>query len=284
MPADGTTRVTIHSGTGAVYGEGGHALPLGGGQQITFRGPLAGPGRRRRSRRPRTPSTAGPPSATAARTSRSRPAMCRARWWATSSSMRTASGSRTPTHGAVWFPQGTPRQLGALPPRPLGMDLALGLDLDRRRALGLCAVPLRPLGPDRFALGLGARPAGPAPDLRAGTGGLRRRRRRRRSHQRSQAVPAWPGSRWRPAKCGSPAFAPARPTSATSIATWCPAQSDATYAYQRRPEALTAISGDDFHRGRPVGAGWLRVAANTLTNAADRAAAADARAHRRGRA
>ena len=36
--ARGSTRVTIHSGTGAVYGEAGQALPMGGGQQITFRG------------------------------------------------------------------------------------------------------------------------------------------------------------------------------------------------------------------------------------------------------
>jgi hypothetical protein len=34
----GTTRVTIHSGTGAVYGEKGEALPMGGGQQIIFKG------------------------------------------------------------------------------------------------------------------------------------------------------------------------------------------------------------------------------------------------------
>src|SRR3954467_11739998 len=33
----GTTRVAIHSGTGAVYGEPGQSLPMGGGQQITFR-------------------------------------------------------------------------------------------------------------------------------------------------------------------------------------------------------------------------------------------------------
>ncbi|HKB54883.1 MAG TPA: FecR family protein, partial [Ramlibacter sp.] len=34
----GTTRVTIHAGSGTVYGENGQPLPLGGGQQITFRG------------------------------------------------------------------------------------------------------------------------------------------------------------------------------------------------------------------------------------------------------
>jgi len=38
-PQRGVTRVTIHSGTGAVYGDNkGQALAMGGGQQITFKG------------------------------------------------------------------------------------------------------------------------------------------------------------------------------------------------------------------------------------------------------
>lgn len=36
--AGGTTRVTVHSGTGVAYGENGQTLALGGGQQVVFRG------------------------------------------------------------------------------------------------------------------------------------------------------------------------------------------------------------------------------------------------------
>ncbi len=72
--------------------------------------------------------------------------------------------------------------LGAVPTRPLGLCRSLGLDVGRRRALGVRAVPLRPLGVDRRALGLGAvglygcrrSRAG----LRAGPGEFRRCRQR----------------------------------------------------------------------------------------------------------
>ena len=46
------------------------------------------------------------------------------------------------------------RRLGAVPHRPLGLDRPVGLDLDRRPALGLCRFALRPLGAtstDRWA-------------------------------------------------------------------------------------------------------------------------------------
>ncbi len=78
-------------------------------------------------------------------------------------------------------PQRRAGRLGALSHRPLDLAGALGLDLGRRRALGLRAVSLRPLGLCRRQLGLGARPdrASRATLLRAGAGGLRRRRGRR---------------------------------------------------------------------------------------------------------
>ena len=50
------------------------------------------------------------------------------------------------------------RRLDALPRRPLGLGRPLGLDLGRRRALGLRRVALRPLGQHRRHLGLGAGP------------------------------------------------------------------------------------------------------------------------------
>src|SRR5262249_34497251 len=46
------------------------------------------------------------------------------------------------------------RGMGTLPLRALGLCRTLGLDLDRRCALGLHAVPLWPLGPGRPVLGL----------------------------------------------------------------------------------------------------------------------------------
>ena len=52
--------------------------------------------------------------------------------------------------------------LGAVSRGQLGLCGALGLDLGGQRALGLRAVPLRPLGAYRRPLGLGARAAGPA--------------------------------------------------------------------------------------------------------------------------
>src|ERR1700733_10959398 len=46
--------------------------------------------------------------------------------------------------------------MGALYLRALGLDQSLGLDLGRRRALGICAFPLWPLGLRRRFLGLGS--------------------------------------------------------------------------------------------------------------------------------
>src|SRR5207244_5725328 len=65
--------------------------------------------------------------------------------------------------------------LGAVPLRPLGLGGAVGLDVDRRRAVGLRAVSLRPLGVRGRRLGLGAgprgHPAGYAPALVVFVGG-----------------------------------------------------------------------------------------------------------------
>jgi len=66
-------------------------------------------------------------------------------------------------------PQRGAQRLGAVQLRSMGVDGAMGLDLGRRRALGLRAVPLRPLGPRRQPLGLGAGP------VRAPAGSMRRR-------------------------------------------------------------------------------------------------------------
>src|SRR5689334_18807145 len=53
-------------------------------------------------------------------------------------------------------------RLGAVPLRPLDLEIAVGLDLDRRYALGLRALSLRALGASSNRLGVGARSA-PSP-------------------------------------------------------------------------------------------------------------------------
>ena len=68
-------------------------------------------------------------------------------------------------------------RLGALPHRPLGLRAAVGLDLDRRPAVGLRALSLRPLGQQRQSLDVGAAAARGAAGLCAGAGRLRGRHR-----------------------------------------------------------------------------------------------------------
>ena len=84
-------------------------------------------------------------------------------------------------------------RLGALPHRPLVLRAAVGLDLGRRAAVGLRALPLRPLGEPQQPLVLGAAAARRAAGLCAGAGRLRRRHRarRRRSAQQSSAPVGW---------------------------------------------------------------------------------------------
>src|SRR5688572_7962801 len=62
-------------------------------------------------------------------------------------------------------------RLGAVSIRPLGVGESLGLDLDRRRAVGLCAISLRPLGKPAQPLVLGA---GTAPRAARVCAGARR--------------------------------------------------------------------------------------------------------------
>ena len=83
-------------------------------------------------------------------------------------------------YGRVWVAALRAERLGALSHRPLVLRAAVGLDLDRRAAVGLRAVPLRPLGQSQQSLGLGAAAARCPAGLCAGAGRLRRRHRARR--------------------------------------------------------------------------------------------------------
>src|SRR5262249_34684770 len=62
--------------------------------------------------------------------------------------------------------------LGSLSIWPLGMDCAMGMDVGGRRALGLCSVPLRPVGLRAKRLGLGSGACGGSAGVFAGAGGL----------------------------------------------------------------------------------------------------------------
>ena len=274
-PGEGTTRVTIHSGSGAVYGESGQALPLGGGQQITFRGrelaqlsvqespPLDGFDRWAQARNRREDQSIA------------------ARYVP-----REVVGyqdldphgqwRRDPVHGAVWLPQAMPADWA--PYRHGHWDWIA--------PWGWTWIDDAPWGFAPFHYGrwtmldeqwawvpgrLGVRPVY-APALVAflggGTGSV-------------TWFPLAPGEAWQPPYRAGPAYLAAVNGDGAAV----PGQ---VHAHQRSRQALTSVAAADFHRGRPAGAGWLRVAANLLTNAQvvpppatpDRTALAQARANR----
>lgn len=274
-PAEGTTRVTIHSGSGAVYGESGQALPLGGGQQITFRGrelaqlavqespPLDGFDRWAQGRNRREDQSIA------------------ARYVP-----REVVGyqdldphgqwRRDPVHGAVWLPQAMPADWA--PYRHGHWDWIA--------PWGWTWIDDAPWGFAPFHYGrwtmldeqwawvpgrLGVRPVY-APALVAflggGTGSV-------------TWFPLAPGEAWQPPYRASPAYL-------AGVNRDAAAAPDQVHAHQRSRRALTSVGASDFHRGRPSGAGWLRLAANLLTNAQlvpppampDRTALAQARANR----
>ncbi|MHB1123094.1 MAG: DUF6600 domain-containing protein [Ramlibacter sp.] len=272
---EGTTRVTIHAGTGAVYGESGQALPLGGGQQITFRGralaqlavqespPLDGFDRWAQARNRREDQ-----SIAARHVPREvvgyQELDPHGQW------------RRDPVHGAVWLPQAMPANWA--PYRHGHWDWIA--------PWGWTWVDDAPWGFAPFHYGrwtmldgqwawvpgrLGVRPVY-APALVAflggGTGSV-------------TWFPLAPGEAWQPPYRTSPAYL-------AGINRDVAAAPDQVHAHQRSPQALTSVAASDFHRGRPAGAGWLRVAANLLSDAQvvpppampDRTALAQARANR----
>lgn len=274
-PADGTTRVTVHSGTGVVYGESGQALPLGGGQQITFRGRALAQLAMQES-----PPLDGFDRWAQARNRREDQSIA-ARYVP-----REVLGyqeldphgqwRRDPAHGAVWLPQGLPADWA--PYRhghwdwiaPWGWtwvdDAPWGFApfhygrwtmVDDQWAWVPGRLSLRPVYAPALVAFLGG-----------GTGSV-------------TWFPLAPGEAWRPPYRASPAYLAA-------VNRDFPLEANPVHAHQRSPQALTSIAASDFHRGRPAGAGWLRIAANLLTNAQvvpppampDRTALAQARADR----
>ncbi len=274
-PAGGTTRVTIHSGTGAVYGESGQAQPLGGGQQITFRGRTLSPLAVQES-----PPLDGFDRWAQARNRREDQSI------AARHVPREVVGYQDldphgqwrsdPAHGPVWLPQGMPADWA---PYRHGY-------WDWIAPWGWSWIDDAPWGFAPFHYGrwtvfegqwawapgrLDVRPPY-APALVAflggGGGGV-------------SWFPLAPGEAWQPPYRTSPAYL-------DRINREVAALRDGVHAHQRSPRALTSIAASDFQRGRPAAAGWLRVAAQLLANAQvvapppmpDRTALAQARASR----
>ncbi len=265
--AMGTTRVTIHSGTGAVYGEGGQVLALGGGQQVTFRTRALA----------QVAAQESPPQDNfdrwAADRNRREDQSISARFVpreVVGYQQLDAHGqwTRDATYGAVWFPQGVP--VNWAPYRaghwewisPWGWtwldDAPWGFApfhygrwalVNSRWAWVPGRIGLKPVYAPALVAFIGGSSGGVDWSVAIGAG------------RPSVAwFPLAPGEAWQPGY-------PASPVYMSNVNRNLTVQADASYAHQRRPEALTAIPAEDFHRGRPVRAGWLRVAANTLTNA-----------------
>ena len=264
-PVNGTTRVTIHSGTGAVYGEGGQVQPLGGGQQVTFKArALAQAG-----------SLESPPQDNfdrwAADRNRREDQAVSARYVpreVVGYQQLDAHGqwAQDATHGNVWFPQNMPANWA---PYRVGRWEWIA-------PWGWTWLDEAPWGFAPFHYGrwavvgsrwawvpgrIGLKPAY-APALVAFVGGG--------SNDWNLPVvsgkpavawfPLAPGEAWQPPYAASPVYL-------SNINRNLTLQANATYAHQRSAEALTAIPADDFNRGKPARAGWLQIAANTLTNA-----------------
>jgi len=254
----GTTRVTIHSGTGAVYGESGEVLALGGGQQITFRARDLS----------QMATQESPPQDNfdrwAADRNRREDQSVSARYVpreVVGYQQLDAHGQwmQDATYGPVWFPKGLAANWA--PYRnghwewisPWGWTwidaAAWGFApfhygrwalIDSRWAWVPGRIALKPVYSPALVAFIGGAIGGARPGV--------------------AWFPLAPGEAWQPGY-------PASPTYMSNVNGNLTVQANATYANQRKPEALTSISAEDFHRGRPVRASWLRVAANTLTNA-----------------
>ncbi|MEJ6020951.1 DUF6600 domain-containing protein [Ramlibacter sp. PS4R-6] len=258
----GTTRVTIHSGTGAVYGEKGQALPMGGGQQIIFKGRTLA----------QVDSHEQPPQDNfdrwAAERNRREDQSVAARYVpreVVGYQLLDTTGQwqQDATHGVVWYPQSVKAEWA--PYRngrwewlaPWGwtwIDEApwafVTSHYGRWTLVGKKwgwvpgRMGLRPIyAPALVAfVGHGAAPLA--------VGGK----------QTVAWFPLAPGEAWQPTYKATPLYI-------SSVNANMPPLADGSYAYQRKPEALTAVAMEDFQRGKPSKGSWLRVAANALTNA-----------------
>jgi hypothetical protein len=258
----GTTRVTVHSGTGAVYGEKGQALPMGGGQQIIFKGRALA----------QVDSHEQPPQDNfdrwAAERNRREDQSVAARYVPREvvgyqSLDSTGQWQQDENYGVVWYPQNVkdswaPYRNGRWEwVAPWGwtwIDEAPWAFVTSH--YGRWALVGKKWGwvPGR----MGLRPIY-APALVAFIGNANGP-----LAVGGKATVAWfplaPGEAWQPTYAATPLYT-------SSVNANMPPVQDASYVFQHKPEALTAIALEDFQRGKPAKGSWLRVAANALTSA-----------------
>lgn len=258
----GVTRVTVASGTGAVYGEKGQALPLGGGQQISFKGRAL----------EKVNVQESPPQDNfdrwAAERNRRDDQSVAARYVprdAVGYPLLDAAGEwrEDPNYGTVWFPQGVPAKWAPfrngrwdwiapwgwtwIDEAPWGFvtsHYGRWAQIGTRWAWAPGRMGLKPIYAPALVAFVGN---GNSPVSIGGKPTV-------------AWIPLAPGEAWQPGY-------PATQLYISSVNSNMPPLKEGAYAYQRKPDALTAISLDDFHRGKPSKGSWLRVAANALTNA-----------------
>jgi hypothetical protein len=261
-PQRDVTRVTIHSGTGAVYGENGQALPMGGGQQITFKG---------RSLE-KVNVQDQPPQDNfdrwAAERNRRDDQSVAARYVprdVVGYQSLDASGEwrQDASDGPVWYPQGVPANwapyrngrwewiapwgwtwIDDAPWAFVTSHYGRWALIGTRWAWAPGRMGLKPIyapalvafeGNGNAPLSVGGKPA-------------------------IAWFPLAPGEAWQPPYRTTPLYV-------SSVNANMPPLKEGAYAYQRKAEAVTAVALEDFSRGRPFRAGALHLAAGALGNA-----------------
>jgi hypothetical protein len=248
----GTTRVTIHAGTGAVFGENGQTLQLGGGQQVTFRSRALA----------QVASQESPPDDAFDRWSvernRREDQSIAARYVP-----REVVGyqqldpygqwRRDANYGAIWFPQAMPANWAPYRQGHWSWIEPWGWTWVDDAPWGFA-----PFHYGRWALVDGHWAWAPgrlsvqpvyAPALVAFVGG---------GNGEVTWFPLAPNEAWQPPYAASALYI-------SNVNRNIPLAPVSAYAYQRKPEALSAIAPGEFDHGRPAGTGWWRVAANLLT-------------------
>jgi hypothetical protein len=258
----GVTRVTVLSGTGAVYGDTGQALTMAGGQRITFKGRALA----------QLNVQEQPPEDNfdrwAAERNRREDQSVAARYVprdVVGYALLDASGEwrQDANYGAVWFPQGTDRDWAPFRSgrwewiAPWGwtwLDEAPWAFATSHYGRWALIGPRWAWVPGR----LGVRPTyAPALVAFAGNGNS------------PFAVGGKPAIAWFPLAPGE-AWQPEYPATTAyvdSVNANMPPPKLGAYAYQRKPQAVTAMAVDDFHRGRPSKGGATRIAARALATA-----------------
>ena len=258
----GVTRVTIHSGIGAVFGEKAETLPMGGGQQITFKGRALA----------QVDSKDQAPQDNfdrwAAERNRRDDQSVAARYIprdAVGYALLDPVGEwkQDATLGVVWVPQSVPANwvpyrsgrwewmepwgwtwIDELPWAFVTSHYGRWAMLNSKWAWVPGRMSARPI----YSPALVAFVGGASGPLAIG------------GKQSVAWFPLAPGEAWQPGFHATQLYI-------SSVNANMTPQPPARYQFQSAPEALTAIALDDFAHGKPAKGSWLNVAANTLGTA-----------------